>query len=246
MQAMVCLACLLGLTFGNFVSPGIGKCLDIYAALKPDGTRETFEDMQKKNEAINVQLYKCHAKHNQDWEVIDGTIKSASLGWCLQATNISSGANVELDKCNGGDNQKWDLTSKGYVKIGGGRGVCLDIFADVINGTNGTRENWTQIKSRKTVNVQIYKCPAPNRTTPKVNQLWEWAPVSGDYIVNSSIQMWEFRDIGFLHSSNPGHGSLAFAVAGVASLVAAGFFMGFRTRRSSSPVYSDQIMVSQE
>ena len=40
-----------------------------------------------------------------------------------------------------------------------------------------------------------------------------------------------FREIDFLHSGNPGHGTLAFAVAGVASLVVAGLFMGFRTRR---------------
>ena len=43
-----------------------------------------------------------------------------------------------------------------------------------------------------------------------------------------------------------GHGTLAFAVAGVASLVVAGLFMCFRMRRSSSPVYTDQSMVSLE
>ena len=121
--------------------------------------------------------------------------------------------------------------------------MCLDIFADLTS--NGTRENWTQIRNRKTVNVQIYKCPGPNKTQ-RVNQLWEWAPVSGDNIINSTMQLWEFRDIGFLQSRSPGQGSLAFAVAGVASLVAAGFFMGFRMRRSSAPEYADRMIGSQE
>ena len=40
------------------------------------------------------------------------------------------------------------------------------------------------------------------------------------------------------------HPSLAFAVAVLASLVVAGLFMGLRMRRSSSPVYTDQSMVS--
>ena len=54
--------------------------------------------------------------------------------------------------------------------------------------------------------------------------------------------------IALLPSSSPRfrQPSLAFAVAVLASLVVAGLFMGLRMRRSSSPVYTDQSMVSLE
>ena len=43
----------------------------------------------------------------------------------------------------------------GFVH-GGGSGVCMDMFAVVINGTNGTREKWSQLKSR--ISVKVHFC----------------------------------------------------------------------------------------
>merc|ERR1712129_680200 len=43
-----------------------------------DGKRQTLEDMEKES-VINVQLYACHNKHNQEFEIVGSAIKSKSL-----------------------------------------------------------------------------------------------------------------------------------------------------------------------
>merc|ERR1712086_610323 len=49
-----------------------------------DGKRQTLEDMEKES-VINVQLYACHNKHNQEFEIVGSAIKSKSLKKCLAA-----------------------------------------------------------------------------------------------------------------------------------------------------------------
>jgi len=44
---------------GNVKVTGSEKCLDVKAAVKDDGTRENWEEIQK-HKTVNVHLYKCH------------------------------------------------------------------------------------------------------------------------------------------------------------------------------------------
>jgi len=44
---------------GNVKVTGSDKCLDVMAALKEDGNRETWEEI-KEHKTVNVHLYKCH------------------------------------------------------------------------------------------------------------------------------------------------------------------------------------------
>ena len=183
--ALSCIGCLLGSATGNIVSPGLGKCLDIQADLKEDGeTRETKEDMLAKTDPINVQLYKCHEQHNQNWIVADGTIKSESLDRCLTIDGeAKKGTNVALVECSDDKAtlQQWVLTAYGYVQSAADTEpkLCLDVKAE--KKSDGTYEKFDEIKKHTTVNVQLYECHEP--TTKRVNQLWEWAPYSGDNVV---------------------------------------------------------------
>lgn len=242
MAAMsIALVSLLGLGAGNLVSPGLGKCLDVKAELKADKTRESLDDMKEHSTGINVQLYKCTGKHNQKFEVINGSIKSLSLGWCLdvyahvkddgsraKAANLGNEANVKLYKCHGGGNQNWDLTAFGYVK-NAATGKCLDVVA--AKKADGSREKFDEIKTHITVNAQLFDCHDPEKTK-RVNQLFEWAPVTGN---GKMISAFEVRHLGFLKSPNLGHGGVALASAGMAVLAAAGMFVGLRMRRATSP-----------
>jgi len=222
--AICCFALLLGSTAGNMVSPGLQKCLDIMAEKKDDGSRETVEDMEKKD-SVNVQLYKCHHKTNQDWEIIDGQIKSEALDdRCLTVEGeAKKNANVHLAKC-GGDNQKWDFTGKSYIQLQGTE-LCLDVKAKKLD--DDTYEKFDQIKKHKTVNVQLYTCHDPKTT--RVNQLWEFAPYSGNHVISA----WELPSNSILKSNTSGIGSMALATAGMACLFAAGVFIGLRKRKST-------------
>jgi len=183
--AVSCIGCLLGSATGNIVSPGLGKCLDIHADLKEDGkTRETKEDLLAKTDPINVQLYKCHEQHNQNWIVADGKIKSESLDRCLTIDGeAKKTANVALVECSDDKAtlQQWVLTAYGYIQSTADTTpkLCLDVQAE--KKDDGTYEKFDEIQKHTTVNVQLYDCHEP--TTERVNQLWEWAPYSGDKVV---------------------------------------------------------------
>lgn len=221
-RTALCLAALLGLAAGNFVSPGLKKCLDIHAKLKSDGTRQKLEDMQKETDPINVQLYKCHDEHNQDFGIVGGTIKSESLGWCVTADKAEANANVALAKCDGSDLQQWDLLPTSYVQLKGTK-QCLDVKA--AKKDDGTYEKWDEIKEHTTVNVQLYDCHDPD--TERVNQLWEWAPISGDDI----MRLWALHGAVATLGAGSSLPTLAGACAGAAGLFAVGLFVGRRTAR---------------
>ena len=106
-------------------------------------------------------------------------------------------------------------------------GVPGHSFAAGIYGTNGTRAKWSQFMCSISVNVHFGQCPAPDRTSPLVLQLWERATICGAFFENSSILLWEFRDFYSLYSCIPGHGSHVFGVADVACLVTAGAAVEF-------------------
>lgn len=230
--ALCCLACLLGSAAGNMVSPGLFKCLDIQADKKEGSEeRETVEDMKAKTGKINVQLYKCHDQHNQDWEIVDGQIKSESLDRCLTVDGaVAANANVVLLEC-GGDNaalQKWDLTGASYVKSAGSE-FCLDVEAALVDGK---RETFDEIKKHTTVNVHLFDCHDPD-TTKRVNQLWEWAPFTGDAVVEEVASAWQFLGGAVARPAASGHASVAVAAVGAASLFVAGIFVGLRKRQAA-------------
>jgi len=231
-RVVVCAAGLLSLAAGNFVSPGLGKCMDIKADKKDDGTRETLDDMKKKDSPINVQLYTCHEKHNQNFEIVGGMIKSASLGRCVTAVKAEANSNVQLEKCkDGSDLQQWDLTGYSYAKLKG-TSQCIDVKA--AEKEDGTREKWDEIKTHTSVNVQLFDCHDPS--TERVNQLWEWAPVSGDKI----LRLWA-REGPASSRGSAGLGSAApaLAAAGGVAALAAGVFVGRRTQRRVALAQAD-------
>jgi len=226
--------CLLSEAAANFVSPGLGKCLDLQAELKEDGTRETVQDMMD-DEKTNVQLYTCHGEHNQHFEIVGGQFKSFSMdGFCLTAAAIEDNADVHLEKCiedetaDGYDRQQWDLTGDGYVKVTGSE-ECIDVKAAV--KADGTREQWDEIKEHKTVNVHLYKCHDPEKTE-RVNQLWSWVPYqSGEPVTEKTVQAWEVRGLGLSGSTPVITVALAGAVA--VGLFSLGALTGKRMHRAA-------------
>jgi len=122
------IASLFSAAFGNIVSPGLEKCLDLKAKLV-DGKRQTLEDMEKES-VINVQLYACHNKHNQEFEIVGSAIKSKSLKKCLAAAGKKEDTtqNVELAVCDESENQKWDLIAENYA-VHKASGKCMDVQA---------------------------------------------------------------------------------------------------------------------
>jgi len=187
-------ACLLVEASANFVSPGLGKCLDLQAELKVDGTRESLDEMEH-DAKTNVQLYECHGDHNQRYEFIYGQFRSWSMkagddrdkSFCLTAAAIEDNADVHLELCEeGNEKQQWDLTGEGNVKVAGSN-KCLDVQAALKE--DGTREKWHEIKEHKTVNVHLYKCHDPE-TTERVNQLWGWTPwKQGKLLIPEIVQV---------------------------------------------------------
>jgi len=219
---LLVVASLFSVALGNIVSPGLEKCLDLHAKLKDDKTRQTLDDM-KKESVINVQLYTCHNKHNQMFEIIDNTIKSKSLGRCLTVAGDKADTtqNVQLEDCDGSAKQKFDLIAENYA-VHKDSGKCMDVQA--AKKADGTYEKWDEIKKHVTVNVQLYKCHDPE-TTKRVNQLWEWAVVR-----EGTIGLWEMEDVAFFKSANSNHGLIGVGVVGMASCLVAGILLGRRMR----------------
>merc|ERR1712032_1364528 len=214
----------------------LGKCLDIEAKLKEDGTRETVDDMKLRTDPINVQLYKCHGKHNQQWDIVDSTLKSSSLGLCLEVKEVDDNQNIYISQCTGDQKQKWDITALNYMKSQGSE-KCVDVKA--LKKADGTREKFDEIKAHKVVNVHLYKCHDAEKTQ-RVNQLWSVDPMKGDTIITASCPISDevkcvgvkFEDFGFTMSSVSGYGTIALAVVGAVSLFGAGVFVGRRAHRS--------------
>jgi len=226
-------ACLLAEASANFVSPGLGKCLDLHAEKKDDGSRETIEDMVE-DEITNVQLYKCHGDHNQRFEITNGQFRSFSMKkgdkrFCLTASAIKDNADVHLEHCtDGNEKQQWDLTGNGNVKVAGSE-KCLDVKAALKK--DGKRETWDEIKNHTIVNVHLYKCHDPEKTE-RVNQLWGWTPYKhGKPVTSGVIQDWAVEGLKLTGSTSVTMVSLtAFAAIG---LFAVGAVAGKRMRGNS-------------
>jgi len=222
----------------NFVSPGLGKCLDLEKECL-DGThdncttRETIEDMMK-DEKTNVQLYTCHGDDNQHFRIVDGQFQSFAMeGFCLTATEIEDNADVHLEKCvDGKEEQQWDLTGDGYIKVKDSE-KCLDVVAE--KKDDGTREVWHEIKKHKAVNVHLYKCH--DVSTERVNQLWSWVPYKGgEPVTEKTERLWEMSGLAVVRSTAATASGFAFFVA--AAMFAAGTLVGKRMQRAPQPLVS--------
>lgn len=245
-------ACLLAEASANFVSPGLGKCLDLQAELTEDGDRETLAEMEQ-DPKTNVQLYTCHGDHNQRYEFIHGQFRSWSMKagvdrekrFCLTAAAIEDNADVHLELCEEGNaRQQWDLTGEGMVKVAGSH-KCLDVKAALKE--DGTREKWHEIKEHKTVNVHLYRCHDPE-TTDRVNQYWGWTPWKHGTLLNAEIgegvaskYSMEYAPLGAARGVVfPGLCAVSFAIAAVAGAV-----LGLkRLRQATSP--SSQLIPADE
>jgi len=238
-SAAACLAGLLGLASGNFISPGLGKCMDIKAELKKDGKRETVDDMKDKTDPINVQLYTCHGKPNQEFEIVGGMMKSAQLkGWCLTAEKNEPNANVQLEKCDKDKLQQWDLTAENYAKLNDGdKTLCVDVLAE--KKKNGKREVWDEIKKHKTVNVQLYTCHDPD--TKRVNQLWSWAAVKKGKI----MRLFQTEGAAIQDSAPRTLGWMAGPIF-AGGLFVVGLFVGRRASRQVSVADADMEMLADQ
>jgi len=231
-------SCLLAEATANFVSPGLGKCLDLERECV-DGThddckkRETIEEMME-DEKTNVQLYTCHGDDNQHYEIVDGQFRSYAMkDFCLTATAIEDNSDVHLEKCvDGKAEQQWDLTGDGYIKVKGSE-KCIDVMAE--KKDDGTRENWAEIKEHKVVNVHLYKCH--DVSTERVNQLWSWVPYKGGKpVTEKTEQLWEMHGAGVARSTAATASGFAFFVA--AAMFAAGTLVGKRMQRAPQPLVS--------
>jgi len=230
--------CLLAEVTANFVSPGLGKCLDLEKECV-DGThddckkRETIEEMMK-DEKTNVQLYTCHGDDNQHYEIVDGQFRSFAMeGFCLTAAAIEDNADVHLEACvDGKEEQQWDLTGDGYVKVKGSD-KCLDVVAE--EKDDGTREVWHEIKKHKVVNVHLYECH--DVSTERVNQLWSWAPYqNGKPVTEKTERLWEMSGLSLARSTAAtASGSVLFVAA---AMFAVGTLVGKRMQRSPQPLVS--------
>lgn len=232
---------LLAVASGNFVSPGLKKCMDIQRTLQKDNkTRNTIEEMQEQMKTddkaiINVQLYDCHEGRNQNFEIIGGQIKSQAVGWCLESgRKIESALNLRLGKCTDAKNQQWDFTGYGYVK-NVETGTCLDVQAE--KKDDGKRETWDEIKEHKTVNMQLYDCHDPTKTE-RVNQLWEWAPVKGDTV--GVVEKFELAGVKIGAPNGFGAGALAVSAVVGSFIMFAGVVVGMRVRTVQVPLVSEE------
>ncbi|GAA4622807.1 glycoside hydrolase family 64 protein [Cellulomonas oligotrophica] len=110
------------------VSDWNGKCLDVPAWSFGDGVR--------------VQTWDCTGGTNQQWEMVDGTIRTQN-GKCLDVAwgAVGDGAPVQIATCSGNAAQQWVLSDAGDL-VNPQADKCLDITD--WNAANGARlQIWT-------------------------------------------------------------------------------------------------------
>lgn len=212
----------LALTSGNIVSPGLLKCLDLQALKKADETYETMSDMEK-HATINVQMYKCHGKPNQEFEISKGQIRSTPLNRCLTATAKDPNSNVELVECDDtAPLQQWVYTGFSYFQLAD-TNQCLDVKA--AKKPDGTYENFKEIAAHNTVNVHIYNCHDPE-TTKRVNQLFMMMPKG--FEAPGAVAQRLFTMFDAAVSGGNGAIVISMSAAGAMTLFIAGVMLGRR------------------
>jgi len=181
---------LVGLAAGNFVSPGLGKCLDMERKKVKDASVSRYQgvvELSQPNEAVQAILYECHDDFNQQFVLTENNriqprdMPKKCLAASEEPAGLTDGANVRFIDCVAvGDAkeylQKWIWTGYGQVKlekVGGGnpkQSKCLDVKAQKVGDDY---ETWEEIKKHESVPVQLFACHDPEKTE-RVNQLWAW------------------------------------------------------------------------
>lgn len=169
-------ATVFGLGAANVANERLKMCLDIKAPCKDGSDKAGCERVAGKDlkKGANLQMWECHGKDNQKFEIIDGRLHNTLTGLCVDikalCTNgkdeagckrqslddIKDEANVQLWTCRKDDkagfasasygNQKFDLMKDGTFS-NSRTGFCLTSHKGESDETNGA-------------NVHINKCGA--------------------------------------------------------------------------------------
>lgn len=256
---------LVGMVRGmNLVNPTTHKCLDLYAPCKEGEEKKGCErvaptDLKK---GTNLQMYACHNKANQQFEVLDnGRIRNPLTGLCIDmqapcvegeedkpdckrvaVDDIESLANVQLWTCHEDTgkksssygNQKWHIRSDGRFENEGAN-LCLD--------AQRVMEDGKPVDSSKVgdmANVQVYKCHKEGEDASDGNQKFDLE--TGDVAEeNEDERLFQvIPDGDFLQSKRPAESQvkLVLPAVGICGLVVAGF-VGMRARRSADQAPSE-------
>lgn len=171
-------ATVFGLGAANVANERLKMCLDIKAPCTDGSDKKGCERVKGKDlkKGANLQMWECHGKDNQKFEIIDGRLHNTLTGLCVDikamCTNgkdepgckrqslddIKDEANVQLWTCRKDDkegfasasygNQKFDLMKDGSFS-NSRTGFCLTAHKGEGDETNGA-------------NVHINKCGAMN------------------------------------------------------------------------------------
>jgi len=235
----------------NIVNPSTGKCLDLYRPCKGGKEKKGCERVAAKDlkKGANLQMYKCNAGENQQFEILDnGRIRNPLTKLCIDMQapckdgsdkpdckrvankDIEKLANIQLWTCHEDTgklsasygNQKWHVKENGLFK-NEGSGLCLDAQAHTVDGK---RVDATKIKDM--ANVQAYSCHE------KGNQIYTFETGAMAAKVKPEEKFQIIPDSKFLESSSPAQSNakLVLPALGICSLVVAAF-VGIRARRST-------------
>jgi len=255
---------LVGMVRGmNLVNPATHKCLDLYAPCKGGEEEKGCErvapgDLKK---GTNLQMYACHNKANQQFELLDnGRIRNPLTGLCIDVQapcvegekepkcnrvavgDIKKEANVQLWTChedqgtlsNSYGNQKWHIRSDGRFKNEGAN-LCLDALR--VEKDDG-RIDSSEVGDM--ANVQVYSCHTEGEDASDGNQKFDLE--TGDVAEeNEDERLFQvIPDGDFLQSKRPAESQvkLVLPAVGICGLVVAGF-VGMRARRSADQAPSE-------
>ena len=105
--------------------------------------------------SVDLLMYTCHGKANQNWLYTSADKSLRSLGKCMDIPrNVrKSGTRVQLYSCNGSTAQKWERRSDGTIRSASSPTLCLTV-----------KDSSTALSAR----LQIYTCKGT------AAQKWRW------------------------------------------------------------------------
>jgi len=227
----------------NLANEAHQGCLDIKTLCK-DGSdtagckRQAPSELKK---GANLQMWACHGKDNQKFEIFDGRLRNVATGLCVDIKaeckdgtdtkgckrqtldDIQDEANVQLWTCREDNaegfksasygNQKFDLMKTGTLN-NSRTGFCLTAHVGEGKGTNGA-------------NVHINKCGAVDSAGDQIFY-WKAEVESSDF-----TRLMEVRDTVLLPAASGSPAAFtAMAVGACASVVMAAVAV-MRSRRSA-------------
>jgi len=232
-----------GLGAANLANPRHQKCLDIKAPCV-DGSDSAGCDRKAASEleaGANLQMWECHGKDNQKFEIFDGRLRNVATNLCVDIKAlckdgtdtagckrqsldaIQDEANVQLWTCRKDDakgfasasygNQKFDLMKTGVLN-NSRTTFCLTAHVGEGDATNGA-------------NVHINKCGAVDQAGDQIF-FWKAEVESSEF-----TRLVEVRDTVLLPAASGSPAAFtAMAVGACASVVMAAVAV-VRSRRSA-------------